>query len=193
MKIRFRQARAAQRRGMTIIELLITLAIVGILGSIGLTMMAARGERARAQEAVVGIERLSLALTRYATRPDRLAAGLPDDLAELGVDPEWLTDPWGRPYQYLKPGGGDDSLARVNARGVRLNTDYDLYSLGPNGTTRPAIDDVLAADDILRAALGGFIGSPADYGPSDAVALRLSATPGGDTPSVGPSVGFDSR
>jgi general secretion pathway protein G len=193
MKLRFPKAQAAGCRGMTMVELLVTLAVVGILGAIGFTMMAGRGERARVQEAVVEIESLSLAIARYATRPDRLAAGLPDELADLGVDPEWLTDPWGRPYQYFKPGSGDDSLARINARGARLNQDYDLFSLGPDGSTRPAISDALAADDILRAALGGFVGAAADYGPSDAVALQFSATPGGDAPSVGPSVGFDPR
>ncbi len=44
-----------------------------------------------------------------------------------------------------------------------LNTDYDLFSLGPNGKSMPAITDFLSMDDVIRANDGGFYGQAKDY------------------------------
>jgi general secretion pathway protein G len=44
-----------------------------------------------------------------------------------------------------------------------LNTDYDLFSLGPNARTTVSLGDSLAQDDVIRANNGGFFGSASDY------------------------------
>ena len=175
---------------MTMIELLMALAVIGILSSIAVTIMSGRSEKLRAQEAVTEIGQISLAISLYETRPDRLAAGVPDDLTALNIDPALLIDPWGRPYRYFKPGNSDAALARLSRSGGPLNRDYDLYSLGPDGASRPSIGEDLSVDDVLRAAQGRFIGTAADYG-IEAVALQFSASPTVGTD--GPSVGMDPR
>ena len=177
---------------MTLIELLMVLAVIGVLSAFALTIMSGRSERARAQEAVTDIGRIALAISVYETRPDRLAAGLPDDLTALGIEPEVLIDPWGRPYRYFKPGSDDSTLARLSRSGGPLNRDYDLYSLGPDGVTKASIGEAESTDDVLRAAQGRFIGTAADYGVgAEAVALQFSASPA--VGAGGPSVGMDPR
>ncbi len=44
-----------------------------------------------------------------------------------------------------------------------LNTDYDLFSLGPNGRTSVSLGESIGQDDVIRANNGGFFGTAADY------------------------------
>lgn len=44
-----------------------------------------------------------------------------------------------------------------------LNTDYDLFSLGPNGRTSVSLGESMGQDDVIRANNGGFFGVAADY------------------------------
>ncbi|MBL9076835.1 MAG: type II secretion system protein [Planctomycetes bacterium] len=44
-----------------------------------------------------------------------------------------------------------------------LNTDYDLFSLGPNARTTVSLGESLGQDDVIRANNGGFFGVAADY------------------------------
>ena len=44
-----------------------------------------------------------------------------------------------------------------------LNTDYDLFSLGPDGATTVSLGETMGQDDVIRANNGGFFGVAADY------------------------------
>ena len=44
-----------------------------------------------------------------------------------------------------------------------LNTDFDLFSLGPNGATSVSLGESLGQDDIIRANNGGFFGMASEY------------------------------
>ncbi len=44
-----------------------------------------------------------------------------------------------------------------------VNSDYDLFSLGPNGRTAVSLGAVMALDDVLRANNGGYYGPASDY------------------------------
>jgi general secretion pathway protein G len=44
-----------------------------------------------------------------------------------------------------------------------LNTDYDLFSLGPDSRTAVALGDVVARDDVIRANNGGYFGPASEY------------------------------
>lgn len=44
-----------------------------------------------------------------------------------------------------------------------LNSDYDLFSLGPNGRTTVSLGETMGQDDVIRANNGGFFGVASDY------------------------------
>jgi general secretion pathway protein G len=68
-----------------------------------------------------------------------------------------LLDPWGHPYQYQNlTGGGGTPLQ--DFIGNDYNTDYDLYSLGPDGASAQVYADPTSLDDIVRSNDGGYVG-----------------------------------
>ncbi len=46
---------------------------------------------------------------------------------------------------------------------VPLNTDYDLYSMGPDGNTAAPITAQAGYDDIIRASDGEYIGPASQF------------------------------
>jgi general secretion pathway protein G len=44
-----------------------------------------------------------------------------------------------------------------------LNTDYDLFSLGPDGLTSVSLGTNVGLDDVIRANNGGFFGPASEY------------------------------
>ena len=90
---------------------------------------------------------------------------LPDSLDDLPTMPPVLrTDAWGNPYQYLS--SADPSWAGKSRKDqfiVPLNTDYDLYSVGPDGDSKPPLTAPQSRDDIGRANNGAFIGPASEF------------------------------
>jgi general secretion pathway protein G len=41
---------------------------------------------------------------------------------------------------------------------VPINSDYDLYSLGADGESRPQLHSAVSRDDVIRARDGGYVG-----------------------------------
>ena len=87
----------------------------------------------------------------------------PFSIAEPGDLP---VDPWGQPYRYLRiEGEGPGIIANVrkDRNLVPVNSDFDLYSIGPDGQTRPPLVARPSRDDIVRAGNGSFIGAASDF------------------------------
>jgi general secretion pathway protein G len=89
----------------------------------------------------------------------------PDSLADVGYD--GLRDPWGRPYVYLKILGSTDpghsAKQRKDHSLVPVNSDYDLYSMGPDGESKAPFTAKASRDDIVRASDGAFIGPVSEF------------------------------
>lgn len=147
--------------GLTLIELLMALAILGILAAIGYPAYQNYVDRANNAQAVSDIMLIEPAIALYQNKHD---GALPQTLADIGMDT--LRDPWGNPYQYLNIQSAtaiEKGKVRKDKNLVPLNTDYDLYSKGKDGQSYAPLTTKQSRDDIVRANNGGFIGLGADY------------------------------
>ena len=59
-------------------------------------------------------------------------------------------------------GGGKEKI-RKDRFLHPLNTDYDLYSMGPDGQSQAPLTAAASRDDIIRARNGNFFGQAGDF------------------------------
>jgi general secretion pathway protein G len=114
------------QQGFTLIEILIVVAIIGLIATLIAPNLIGRFERSKEEITKAQIEMLSSATMSFMLDLSRF----PNTLDELinSTDPKWRgpylskrslpKDPWGRDYQYKCPGD---------------HGPFDLYSLGPEG------------------------------------------------------------
>lgn len=158
----------AGHRGFTFVEIAIVLMIVGVLAWISVPAYQGYIERARVKETVVAIGEMSRAIRQY-----EIANGtLPDSLASVKRSGSTETyggakDPWGYDIAYynLRNAKGN-GMARKDKKLAPLNSDFDLYSLGPDGQTKAQLGQAESRDDIIRARDGAFIGTAEEFDPS---------------------------
>ena len=147
--------------GLTLIELILVIAIIGTLTAIAVPVYTGYVTNARNQAAIADIRTISLVIERY--RADRNDVSLPNTLADINFA-NYL-DPWGRPYQYLniQALGGGCGPCRKDQFIVPINTDYDLYSMGKDGQSTSPLTAKVSKDDIVRANNGEYIGLAYGY------------------------------
>ena len=145
--------------GFSFIELMIVIAVVGILTVISLMSLQSYREKVKVVDCAVGIKAIESTLMIFYLK-DRT---YPDGLADVGLAS--MKDPWGRSYQYLKIAGATGGLgqARKDHFMVPINTDFDVYSMGPDGKSSPPLTVKDSQDDIIRANDGGYIGPASKY------------------------------
>ncbi len=81
----------------------------------------------------------------------------PDSLDDI-YNPVPL-DPWGNPIQYLNHATSNGKGKwRKDKNLVPINSDYDLYSKGPDGKSTSPLTSALSRDDIVRGRNGAYIG-----------------------------------
>ena len=150
---------AVRGSGWTIVEMLMVIAIIGVLASVALPKYQDYRERVRVAQAITDIAAIN---TRIRLRMNDIR-NPPGSLAEMGLDS--LRDPWGRPYQYLRLAGlkGIAGKARKNKNLVPLNSDFDLYSMGKDGKSAGPLTAQASRDDVILANDGRFIGLASDY------------------------------
>ncbi|MEP5765189.1 MAG: prepilin-type N-terminal cleavage/methylation domain-containing protein [Halieaceae bacterium] len=171
-ELRYARSRS---RAFTLIELVIIMTILGVIMSVALPAYENAKHKARMAQCKADIVMISQRLEKYRA----FNYAYPDALSTLGaVDP----DPWGNDYQYLnldnytdkgklekdkgKGGGGKPPKApkpRKDKNLKPLNTDFDLFSMGPDGDYKENLSAKVSRDDCIRANDGTFIGLADDY------------------------------
>jgi general secretion pathway protein G len=129
--VKARRDQRHQQEGYTLVELLVVLAILGLLVALAAPRLIKYLGSAKDDTAKIQVEKLGgvldlyhLEVGRYPTDQEGLTA-LVERPSQAAVwngpylkNRDSLTDPWGRPYFYRSPG---------------QHGDYDLYSLGADG------------------------------------------------------------
>jgi general secretion pathway protein G len=144
-------------KGFTLFELMISIAILGILMALASLSFSAYRERAQVACAIADIHTIQNAIDCFQIDNGQL----PLDLAEVHWDS--LNDPWGHPYQYTNFETVSKGKWRKDKFLVPINSTYDLWSMGPDGKTQAELVTPVARDDIIRANDGVFIGRASQY------------------------------
>ncbi len=129
----------ALSRAFTLVEIMLVVAIIGILAALVIPKIAGKSEQARETAAMADIKGgIKSALDQYDVDLGFYPQNLQDLIAAPSrnaahwhgpyFDPAVLpTDPWSNPYQYAYPGKHNP-------------TSYDLWSSGPDGKSGDADD-----------------------------------------------------
>jgi general secretion pathway protein G len=144
--------------GFTLIEVVVAVGMIAVLASLALPLFGGWRDKIKTKTAQDDIIAISMAVDGFLADNARL----PDGLSEVGRGGK--KDPWGRDYQYrnLTTSNGNGQ-ARKDHSLVPLNTDYDLYSSGPDGQSSAPLTAATSRDDILRANNGRFVGPASLY------------------------------
>ena len=155
-----RQSLRGYDKAFTLVELLIVTMIMGALAGIAVPGYRGYLNKARVSTAVAEITEIESKILAF-----QVANGAyPNSLAQVGFGGR--LDPWGRAYMYLRINGVFPAPVghwRKDQFNVPVNTDFDLYSNGPDGNSTAPFTANASRDDIARANNGGYIGPVSKY------------------------------
>ncbi len=144
-------------KGLTLIELLLALAIVGVLAAVTIPAYADYQEKARVNMAARDLAMMATVINNY-WQDER---SYPETLADAGLGDK--LDPWGYAYRYLNLDKNGNGGARRDKNLNPLNTDFDLYSIGKNAKTKLPISQKDSLDDVIRVYDGKFINLASEF------------------------------
>jgi len=151
-----------KQQAFTLVELMVTVAIVGIVSTVAVPAYTDYSERIKVEQAIFDISKIEMRIESFIPTGPNL---YPNSLAEVGMD--GLVDPWGNPYQYLNHSNPDINGIKGKIRKDHnlhpISSDYDLYSMGKDGSSQSPLTAKASRDDIVRANDGRFIGLASKY------------------------------
>jgi general secretion pathway protein G len=144
----------------TFIELIVTIAIIGVLAGIAAPMYADFKYTTQVTTAQAILREIESGVNMYYYKYGTYPLSLSDCMQQVPLDP------WGNPYVYLSSQDPNwSSQYRTDLDFQPLNSDFDLYSMGVDGQTQRSIAAITSKDDILRAGNGSFVDMAAKFFP----------------------------
>ncbi len=121
-----RNARRAAERGMTLIEILVVMVILGLIATAVAVNVVGRASQARVDRAKTdvqriasdGVEAFKVMRGRYPTTEEGLKLLVDEKFLKANNDKGTVTDPWGREYIYLYPGQAHPDAFDVKSYGA---------------------------------------------------------------------------
>lgn len=153
----FTARRDGKSRGFTLIEVIIVLSIVSVLASIATVVYDGQRDKSRINKAILDVRAISVSIEAYYNDNGTWPTSLAD------VKKDKLLDPWGKPYRYLNVAMSPPGAVRKDKFLVPLNMDFDLYSMGQDGDSKPPLTAKVSKDDIIRANDGEYVGPASGY------------------------------
>ena len=146
-----RQKKEGFKNAFTLVELLITIGIIGTLSAIAVPTYTDYVKKNNDTQATVDIRNIESQIEGFRA----LNGSPPATLAAANIVPP--NDPWGRAYIYVRPGN------RWDKHDKPLNKDYDLLSMGKDGQSDVKLWKGPAFDDIIRCNDGAYVGLASKY------------------------------
>jgi general secretion pathway protein G len=150
-----------RRRGFTLLEFMCAAAVAALLLTIAVPTYRASIQRAHVRACVDDLLQLSMAIESY-----RTMHGMHPPLSLDDLPPGPRTDPWGNPYKFLNFDSGVPGvkgMIRKDHNLHPLNSEFDLYSTGPDGKSAAALTAKPSRDDIIWARDGSYVGVASEY------------------------------
>ena len=142
-----------RERGWTLVEIIIAIAVLAILSSIGVVMYRTSVHTTRVSKAIAEIRAIQMDIDNYY----EMYGDYPLSLEDAGHGGR--LDPWGNPYEFLNyDTDPKNKKARKDKNLKPLNSKYDLFSTGPDGEWKQSLGSKTSRDDIIRARDGEFVG-----------------------------------
>ncbi len=152
---------AAKRKysqAFTTIEMIIGMTVLVLFFSIAIPVALKLADGIKSRTVIDDLIAIQSEIESY-----RITNNYPDTLDD--IYPTTQLDPWGTPYQYLRIAGGKNNVTgkQRKYKNLKINSTYDLYSMGPDGETASPLTAAISRDDILRGRNGRFIGYVTDF------------------------------